>query len=88
MCYCCTAHGWSSLTVMQTAVGVCYLLGAFCWITNATYSGWPSANSTFNEYLIGTTGVLGALLFHLGAMCQVCRTPAACIHHMSMQNNA
>jgi hypothetical protein len=56
---------------MQTAVGVLYLLGAFFWITNAVWSGWPSANSTLNDYLTGTTALLGALLFHLGAMCQV-----------------
>lgn len=64
-------QAYPNAAALQIAVGVFYLLGALCWITNATWSGWPSANSTLNDHLTGTTAVVGAMLFHLGAMCQV-----------------
>lgn len=56
------------------------MVGALCWITNATFAGWPSDDLVFNTYLLGATSVTGALLFQLGAMCQVrarCRPAAA-----------
>lgn len=56
---------------LSAAVGVFYLLGAFCWITNSVWSGWPSGSALLNEYVVGITAVVGALLFHLGAVCQV-----------------
>ena len=68
----------SRVQAVQAATAVCYGLGALCWITNATWSGWPSENSSLDSYLTGTTAVVGALLFHLGAFCQVC-TDAVCL---------
>jgi hypothetical protein len=62
----------SSCTVwLQAAIGVFYLVGAFCWIANSVWSGWPSGTASVDDYVTGITAVVGALLFHLGAMCQV-----------------
>lgn len=61
----------SSTVWLQAAIGVFYLVGAVCWIANSVWSGWPSGTAAVDDYVTGITAVVGALLFHLGAMCQV-----------------
>jgi len=64
-------HAVGKTQAVQRATGLCYLLGAFLWITNAAWSGWPSGHEVLDAYVLGVSAVLGATLFHLGAMCQV-----------------